>query len=317
MIGDELRLRVAHRREVADRVVELTLVAESGGQLPQWEPGAHIDLVLADGLIRQYSLCGDPEDTGRWRVAVLREENGRGGSDFLHTRLVADAAVLARGPRNHFLFQQAARLLFIAGGIGITPILPMIREAELAGRDWELHYGGRRRTTMPYLDETADRHPRRVSTYSEDEQGMIDLAALLATPRVDTLVYCCGPGGLLDAVERLCSTWPTGSLRIERFSSSGPAPLAVDDAPFEVEFAGSGVTATVQPGRSIVEVAEEHGIAVITSCEEGHCGTCETKVLAGEPDHRDTLLTDDEQAAGETMMICVSRCRSGRLRLDL
>ena len=307
-------LRVAKRREIADAVVELTLEPLDDRHLPTWQPGAHIDLVLADGLIRQYSLCGDPSDTN-WRIAVLHEPAGRGGSSFVHSQLRTDQTVRVRGPRNHFPLRGGSQLLFIAGGIGITPILPMIRTAEAAGWDWSLHYGGRHRGSMAYVDELA-RHGDRVRTYSEAEDGMIDLATLLDVPRVDTLVYCCGPEGLLAAVENRCSGWPSGSLRVERFAAA-PASPHDDDTSFTVEFVQSGVTAVVNPGRSIIEVAEEHGIPVITSCEEGICGTCETKVLDGKPDHRDSVLSRDEKACGKTMMICVSRCLSASLSLDM
>jgi ferredoxin-NADP reductase len=314
----ELLLRVASRREVAERVIELTLEpVDNHAAPPDWQPGAHIDLMLADGLVRQYSLCGDPSDTTSWRIAVLHEPDGRGGSAFVHRRLRCNDTVRARGPRNQFPLRGGSRLLFIAGGIGITPILPMMRAADSAGWEWTLHYGGRCRSSMAYLDETQARHPERVRTYSEADDGMIDIATLLEPVRTDTLVYCCGPEGLLAAVESRCASWPTGSLHVERFAAAVPPSPAENDKAFEVEFAESGVTAVVDPGRSIVEVAEDHGIAVITSCEEGVCGTCETKVLGGEPDHRDSVLTDHEKAAGDTLMICVSRCHSARLRLNL
>jgi ferredoxin-NADP reductase len=280
----ELLLRVASRREVAERVIELTLEpVDNLAALPDWQPGAHIDLMLADGLIRQYSLCGDPSDTTSWRIAVLHEPDGRGGSAFVHQRLRCDDTVRARGPRNHFPLRGGSRLLLIAGGIGITPILPMMPAADAAGWDWTLHYGGRSRSSMAYLDETQARHPERVRTYSEADDGMIDIATLLGPVRTDTLVYCCGPEGLLAAVESRCSSWPTGSLHVERFASAVPSSPVENDKAFEVEFAESGVTAVVDPGRSIVEVAEDHGIAVITSCEEGVCGRARRRSSAGNP----------------------------------
>lgn len=312
----EALLRVAHRREVAEGVAELTLEPLDGRPLPDWQPGAHIDLVLEEGLIRQYSLCGDPSETTNWRIAVLNQVDGRGGSAFVHSQLHDDKTVRVRGPRNHFPLRGGSRLLFIAGGIGITPILPMIQAADAAGWDWTLQYGGRCRNSMAYLDHLEARHPDRVRIYSEVEDGMIDLASLLDSPRTDTLVYCCGPEALLAAVESRCASWPSGSLRVERFAAA-PVTSTESDESFEVEFAQSGVTAVVEPGRSIVEVAEEHGIPVITSCEEGVCGTCETKVLEGLPDHRDSVLSDEEKTSGDTMMICVSRCLSASLRLDL
>lgn len=312
----EALLRVVRRRDVAEGVAELTLEPLDGRPLPDWQPGAHIDLVLEEGLIRQYSLCGDPSETRNWRIAVLNQVDGRGGSAFVHSQLHDDETVRVRGPRNHFPLRGGSRLLFIAGGIGITPILPMIQAADAAGWDWTLHYGGRCRGSMAYLDDLEARHPERVRTYSEAEEGLIDLASLLDSPQTDTLVYCCGPEALLAAVESRCASWPSGSLRVERFAAA-PVTSTESDESFEVEFAQSGVTAVVEPGRSIVEVAEKHGIPVITSCEEGVCGTCETKVLGGLPDHRDSVLSDEEKSSGDTMMICISRCLSASLRLDL
>lgn len=313
----EALLRVAGRREVAEGVAELTLEPLDGHPLPDWQPGAHIDLMLDEGLTRQYSLCGDPSDTTSWRIAVLQAPDGRGGSAYVHRELHDERTVRVRGPRNHFPLRGGSRLLFIAGGIGITPILPMIHVADAAGWDWSLHYGGRCRGSMAYLAELEARHPDRVHSYSEVENGLIDLDTILGSPRTDTLVYCCGPEALLSAVESRCSSWPAGALRVERFTAAPERSSENDDKPFEVEFVQSGVTSVIDPGRSIVEVAEEHGIPVITSCEEGVCGTCETKVLEGLPDHRDSVLSAEEKSSGDTMMICVSRCLSGSLRLDL
>jgi ferredoxin-NADP reductase len=312
----EALLRVARRRDVADGVAELTLEPLDGRPLPDWQPGAHIDLMLEEGLIRQYSLCGDPSETSQWRIAVLHQLDGRGGSAFVHRQLHEGQSVRVRGPRNNFPLRGGSRLLFIAGGIGITPIVPMIHAADAAGWDWTLHYGGRSRGSMAYLDDLEASHPDKVRIYTEPDDGMIDLASLLDTPRTDTLVYCCGPEALLAAVEGRCASWPSGSLRVERFASE-PLVSSESDQPFEVEFVQSGVTSVVDTGRSIVEVAEEHGIPVITSCEEGVCGTCETKVYEGLPDHRDSVLSDEEKTSGNTMMICVSRCLSATLRLDL
>ncbi|GAA4556966.1 PDR/VanB family oxidoreductase [Pseudonocardia xishanensis] len=276
---DDLLLRVVGRRAVADRVVELDLSADGDAALPAWTPGAHIDLVLAEGLVRQYSLCGDPGDTARWRVAVLHQQEGRGGSARVHELLHPGETVLVRGPRNHFALEPAARLLFLAGGIGITPLLPMIAAADRAGADWELHYGGRTETSMAYLDDLRRRFPERVRARVEATDGLLDLDAVLGTPRSDTLVYCCGPEALLTAVEQRCAGWPAGALRTERFAASAPSG---ESTAFEVEFAQSGVTATVPAGRSIVEVAEDHAIPVITSCEEGVCGTCESRCSAAD-----------------------------------
>jgi ferredoxin-NADP reductase len=206
--------------------------------------------------------------------------------------------------------------VFIAGGIGITPILAMMRVVEKAGAEWELHYGGRTRSSMAFVDEVnACGGGARIRP--ADEAGHLDLSSILGKPREDTLVYCCGPEPLMAAVEDQCTTWPAGSLHLERFSPKAPIELPGGEQPFEVVFQRSGVTAAVPPDSSILEVAEQSGLSVLYSCREGTCGSCETAVLGGEPDHRDSVLSSEEQATGELMMICVSRCRSQQLVLDL
>ena len=310
-----LTLTVARRARAADGVITLDLRDPAGAALPPWAPGAHIDLELGPGLVRQYSLCGDPADRGTWRIAVLREAAGRGGSAHVHEALHEGAAVAARGPRNHFPLLPADRYLFIAGGIGITPILPMLAAAGQQGRDWALAYGGRSRASMAFGAELSQRYGTRVRLCPQDETGLLDLAAILGQPRPGTLVYCCGPAPLLDAVAEHCARWPDGVLHVERFT-----PLAAPAGPeraFEVELARSGLTLAVPPGASILSVAEAAGVPVLSSCTEGTCGTCETAVLAGTPDHRDTVLTTAERAAGDTMMICVSRSVTPALILDL
>lgn len=305
-----LDLVVAGRREEAAGVVSLTLRRAGGGALPGWQPGAHVDLLLAEGLERQYSLCGPP-DAEVWRVAVLREPEGRGGSDFVHGSLTPGSRVRARGPRNHFPLEPAPRHRFVAGGIGITPILPMLDAATALRSDWSLLYGGRSRASMAFVAELAERHPAERLAFTT---GLLDLDGYLAGLAPGELVYACGPAPLLAAVE---SRVPASALRVERFTAA--AADTSGDAAFQVELARSGLLLTVPPGRSVLEAVRQAGVEVLYSCTEGTCGTCETEVLAGEPDHRDTVLTAAERAAGETMMICVSRCRApgGRLVLDL
>ncbi|EOD70082.1 PDR/VanB family oxidoreductase [Amycolatopsis vancoresmycina] len=300
-----LELLVDRKEEIADGVARLTLRAPGGGSLPPWEPGAHIDLVLP-GFVRQYSLCGDPADTSAYQVAVLHEPGGRGGSAYVHDKLSAGDRVEVSAPRNHFPLVDAGRYLFIAGGIGITPILPMLARA---GGDWQLVYGGRTRSSMAFADELA-RHGDRVVFRPQDEHGLLDLPALLASAGPGTAVYCCGPQPLLAAVEAL----KPDDLHVERFTA------VADEGPrtaFEVELAGSGRVLPVPADRSILEVVEEAGVTVLSSCREGTCGTCETGVLGGEPDHRDSVLTADERLENEVMMLCVSRACSPRLVLDL
>ncbi|WP_282701382.1 PDR/VanB family oxidoreductase [Streptomyces sp. CC219B] len=301
-------LVVEHREFVADGVIALTLRHPLGEPLPAWEPGAHVDLLLAPGLERQYSLCGNPDDRTSWRIAVLREPDGRGGSAFVHERLGPGDKVRIRGPRNHFALLPAPGHLFIAGGIGITPILPMLATA---GTEWRLLYGGRSRNSMAFLEEL-ERYGDRVTVAPQDETGLLDLASALDGLPDGTLVYCCGPGPLLDAVEKRC---PDGVLHVERFQPK--EQQGVGDGEFDVVLARSGRTVTVPPGVSVLDAVRGTGVEVLYSCTEGTCGTCETEVVEGEPDHRDSVLTAAERAAGETMLICVSRCRGKRLVLDL
>jgi ferredoxin-NADP reductase len=312
-------LVVRRRSTPVEGVVVLDLAHPENEDLPRWGPGAHIDLILDDGLTRQYSLCGDPRDSGIWRVGVLLESNSRGGSRYVHQNLNEGSAVRVRGPRNHFPLVDAQHYRFIAGGIGITPIFAMIGAAERAGTDWTLLYGGRTRTSMAFAEELAERYPERVTVWPQDERGLLDLESLFKDPEDNTLVYCCGPEALLGAVEQQCAHWPTGVLHIERFAPKVPTAEEAAEAlqQFEVVCQRSGVTFEVTPDESILEVLEAAEIPILGSCYEGVCGTCETRVLAGTPDHRDSVLTEAERAAGEVMMVCVSRSRTERLVLDL
>lgn len=307
---------VAERRREAEDVISLTLRHADGADLPQWQPGAHLDLLLRDGMERQYSLCGDPADRTAWRIAVLREPGGRGGSAYVHDRLPVGSILRVRGPRNNFPLVPAARYRFIAGGVGITPILPMLHAAQAAGAQWSLLYGGRRRAAMAFADDLAARFEERVLLRPQDQHGLLDLADYLGEPQPDTAVYCCGPGPLLDAVSDYCAEhgWPQPAM--ERFQPKQQDAAAANTS-FELVLSRSGLTLTVPRDASVLETVRAAGVDVLYSCTEGTCGTCETDVIEGVPEHRDSLLTEDERAAGETMMICVSRCRGERLVLDL
>lgn len=317
MVGETtIPLRVESTAQVSVGVTELVLVADDGSELPPWAPGSHIDVEIRPGLVRQYSLCSDPEDRGRWRIAVLREPESRGGSIVLCERIRAGDVLTATGPRNHFPLHESPRYLFIAGGIGITPIIPMIKAAHEAGADWRLVYGGRSEASMAYRDEVARSDPARVLEWPQDLRGLIELDQLLAEPQPGTLIYCCGPEPLIAAVEAKSAHWPHKTLQVERF-----APRPLSDVPpntsFEIELVDSDEVLVVPPDKSILEVVDEAGIFVLSNCEEGTCGTCRTTVLEGVPDHRDSVLDEDERAANDTMMICVSRALSSRLVLDL
>jgi ferredoxin-NADP reductase len=313
--AEELTLAVTAREMVAEDVVALELRRPGGGEMPPWSAGAHIDLVLGPGLERQYSLCGDPADLSTWRIAVLREPAGRGGSAHVHDRVGVGDRLTVRGPRNHFELDRAARYVFVAGGIGITPILPMIAAAQAAGAEWSLAYGGRRAASMafrPALRELG----ARVRIHPQDSHGLLPIDEILGAPDDATLVYCCGPEPLLRAVEQRCAAWPHGALRVERFAAKEMSE-PVRTANFRVRCARSDIAVEVGPDQSVLEVLEAAGAPVPSSCREGTCGTCESPVLSGRPEHRDSLLTDDEHEAGDTMLICVSRSLDDELVLDI
>ncbi|MCG7205098.1 PDR/VanB family oxidoreductase [Streptomyces arenae] len=318
-------LRVVSRTDVADSIAVLTLEDPEGRPLPAWEPGAHVDLVLDPGvgapqIVRQYSLCGDPADRHRWRVAVLRVPDGRGGSELIHRQLRPGSTVATRTPRNAFPLRPAAEYLFLAGGIGITPILPMVAAAERAGTPWRFVYLGRSRSHMALIDEAERYGPERVTVHADDTDGIFDVTTLLDGCNPGTAVYSCGPGGLLSFLERQHTADAAWSLHLERFTPAAPPTgQQTDDAPdeeFEAELASTGAVLRVSPGCSLLDALLEAGADVDWSCREGNCGACETGVVSGTPDHRDSVLTPEERAAGASLMPCVSRA-AGRIVLDL
>ncbi|MGA4842396.1 PDR/VanB family oxidoreductase [Streptomyces sp. G45] len=308
-----LRLRVARHEAIADGVVRLRL---EGERLPPWEPGAHLDLVLPSGLVRQYSLCGDPEDTSSYTVAtrlITADQGGRGGSREVHEGLREGDEVEVRGPRNRFpLARGAAAYVFVAGGIGITPVLPMVRAVAAAGGAWRLLYCGRTRASLPFLKELEelDGGGGHLTVVSADESGRPDVAGFLADAAPGTAVYACGPEGLMDAV---ADALPAGcALHLERFA---PRVSAGGEAAFEVELRRSGRTVAVAADTTVLAAVREALPDTPYSCAQGFCGTCRQRVLEGEVDHRDELLTDAERA--DSLLICVSRAHGTRLVLDL
>jgi ferredoxin-NADP reductase len=311
-----VRLQVTAADSVAEGVVALTIEHPQGWRLPSWSPGAHLDLVLGNGITRQYSLCGDRFDAYRYRVAVLREPASRGGSAYVHDVLRPGALVGLGGPRNNFHLVPSRRYRFAAGGIGITPILPMIAQAEAVAADWRLLYGGRTRASMAFLDELAG-YGDRVAIRPQDEAGLLDIASVVDDCDPGTRLYCCGPAPLLAAMEALCAGRPPGFLRTERFAAPAGGANTTRREPFEVELARTGLVVTVGPGDSVLDALARAGAPVLSSCQQGVCGTCEVPVLSGEVDHRDSLLDDDERADSTCMFVCVSRARGGRLVLDL
>ena len=314
-MSDTVNVQVAERIEEADGVVSLVLVDALGHELPQWRPGAHLDLHLdrrgEAGLVRQYSLCGDPAERSSYRVAVLREETGT-ASRQIHDVIRQGQLLRVSAPRDRFGYAASPSLVFIAGGIGITPLLSMLEAASAEGTDWQLHYAGRSRRAMAFL-ERLQRHGDRVHVYPGDTGARMDLDAIVRSSGAAP-IYACGPARLLEAIEERAAE--SGRLRVERFVSDAQAQRE-DDHPFEVEFALTGGSVMVRPGESILDKVVEAGVPAPSSCRGGTCGTCETFVVEGEPDHRDAVLNAKEREESEVMMICVSRCKGARLVLEL
>ncbi len=311
-------LRVAAMAYEADGILSVQLRRTDGMPLPSWTPGSHIDVMFPNKCLRQYSLSGDRDNDLTWRLGVLHEQAGRGGSDYVHGRLRPGDEVMVRGPRNNFELRDAEKYLFIAGGIGITPILPMIATAEHNARPWRLVYGGRTLSSMAFIDELAD-WTDQVQLVPEDRYGRIPLGQIISDADPGTHVYCCGPPALIVAVEELCAEWEPGRLHVERFVSAAISTTSppAEETGFRVVLSESGESVDVRNGQSILEALEATGRSPLNSCREGICGTCETRVLSGDIDHRDSLLSDEEHAAGETMLICVSRCSGDKLVLEL
>ncbi|MEU1151176.1 PDR/VanB family oxidoreductase [Streptomyces sp. NPDC005863] len=291
---------------VAEDVVSLTLRGADGPLAP-WEPGAHIDLRLPNWLTRQYSLCGNPADRDTYRVAVRLDRLSRGGSEYIHRHLREGRPLAVSTPRNHFPLLPARRYLFLAGGIGITPVAPMLRAAARAGVPADLVYAGSSPEAMPFAAELLAEHAESVRVVATRSQGRPDLAALAAELDADTLVYCCGPASLLAAAEEV---FPAERLRVERFRPSA-RPVGPDVA-FEALCRRSGRTVPVPADESLLDALTHAGYPLSAGCREGVCGSCEITVTEGDIDHR-----DDIGAPAGRMYPCVSRARSARIVVDL
>ncbi|MBV9139506.1 MAG: oxidoreductase [Pseudonocardiales bacterium] len=311
-VDRDLRLVVDDVRVEAQGVLSFRLAAVGGAELPRWQPGSHLDVLLPSGRRRQYSLCGDPAESRSYRIAVRHLPVGAGGSRELHASVRIGSALTVRGPRNAFPYVPAAGYLFLAGGIGITPILPMVKHAAGGAAPWQLVYTGRSRESMPFLDELTALDPTRVRIRPYDQYGFPTSGAeLLAHAPNGAAVYCCGPAPMIASVRRDFATSAAGELHVERFS----APPILDGVPFEIALRHSNRVLTVPADRSALDVIRHTVPGIAYSCQQGFCGTCRTRVISGEIDHRDRVLTDRERT--DTMTICVSRSRGGRIVLDL
>jgi ferredoxin-NADP reductase len=288
---------------------------------PPFTAGSHLDLHLADGMVRSYSLSNSQDDRQRYVVTVQDDRNSRGGSRYVHERLRVGSVVEFAPPRNHFaLHEEAPRSVLVAGGIGVTPIYAMLQRLCSLGRPVALVYCARSQEEAAFCQEiTAAAGPQvEVGMFFDDQfGGPPNLLELLAGRGADTHYYCCGPAGMLAAFEKACDSLGYPHAHVERFAPPADAPPATQGSGYVLELQRSGRSLTVPPGQTILDTLLANGIDVSYSCGQGICGACETSVLAGEVDHRDSILSPAEQSGGATMMICVSGCKSGRLVLDL
>lgn len=313
---ETLTTRVASMELVAERVMSIEIEPLGGYEFPAWAPGSHIDVFLGDGIVRQYSLSRSPLSS-RCRIGVLEDADSRGGSRFVHHELRAGDDLVVSTPRNNFPFRPGDKdVIFVAGGIGITPLLSMIAQAAEEGLGWTLLYLTRTPDSTAFADELST-YGSNVRHHYDSVDGILDLAAELDTRGGATAdIYACGPAGLLESLEKYCAEHPHCRLTIERFESAGFRESSPEDSEFTVELL-DGTEVVVGSTETILDALQRSGVRVLSSCHSGICGTCETRVLEGTPDHRDHILDQDERESAETIFPCVSRCRGNRLKLDL
>lgn len=316
----QLSLQVMTKNPEAEGICSFELASPLGQELPDFSAGAHIDVHVGAGLIRQYSLCGDPAERHRWRIAVLREPSSRGGSSGLHERLNVGDTLRVSAPRNLFELFPTGPSLLLAGGIGITPLLSMARALHRGGRPFEMHYCARSASRMAFRREIeAAAFASQVRFHADDGAASqkLDLDTLLGHATADTHLYVCGPGGFMDHVLAGARRhgWPEHRLHREYFAAA-PVDTSVDTA-FEVHLARQRTRCSVPAGKTVLEVLLAAGVDVPSSCEAGVCGTCATRVLEGIPEHRDSFLTDEERRANDQFTPCCSRSRTPVLVLDL
>jgi len=315
-----IQVRIKRISFEAETINSYELVAPAGDELVPFTAGSHIDLHLPNGMIRSYSLVNDQCEKTRYVVAVNKDAASRGGSSFVHENLRAGDVITISYPRNNFALQEnAAHSVLIAGGIGITPLISMIRRLEALGRSWELFYAARTRVAAAFLDELhalrCDVHPHLHLNFDQEPSGrMLDLSAIVKSASPDAHLYCCGPVPMLEAFETATQGRPAEQVHVEYFKAK-EKPAA--EGGFEVRLARSNRTIAVEAGKTILNALLDAGIAVNYACTEGVCGTCETRVIEGIPDHRDLFLGKEEHAANNTMMICCSGSKSSTLVLDL
>lgn len=323
MARDTLNLRVQRITPEAEDIRSYELVPEEGGALPPFEAGAHLEVQVPGGFSRQYSLCNDPAETHRYLIAVQRDARGRGGSQAMHERVRVGDVLTTRLPRCDFPLLHARTYVLVAGGIGITPLLSMAHQLQRQGARWHLHSCTRspERTAFRAL-LSSPAFASHVTFHHDggDPSRGLDVKALFATRTAGTRVYCCGPAPLMRAVHEatLRHQWPREKVHFEAFSAEATGAISGQaDTEFEVVIRSTGATYPVPPGQTVLNVLRQNGLRIQSDCEAGTCGTCLTRVLDGDPEHRDTFLPEAQRAACRGMLVCVSRARSRRLVLDL
>ncbi|MFG0632273.1 PDR/VanB family oxidoreductase [Pseudomonas sp. xss_2] len=305
-------------RHEAEGIISVELRPWGDTVFAPFEAGSHIDLHLPNGLVRSYSLLNPPSDQGRYVVGILRDRNSRGGSRFVHEHLRVGTELKISQPRNNFaLDSRASHSVLVAGGIGITPIYCMFRQLLALGRSAELIYCARSRREAALLEQIAELGAKVIYHFNDEKDALPDLPGYLAGRPADTHFYCCGPTPMLDAFESACENLGYAHAHIERFTAAELPPAEDAQDSYSVELSKSGKTLHIEPGLNLLDVLLEAGCDIEYSCREGVCGSCETRVLEGEIDHRDGVLTKAERAANGSMMVCVSGCKSRRLVLDL
>lgn len=314
---DELTLQITDLIAEAKGVMVVELRLPSGDALPPFKPGAHIELHLPGEIVRQYSLCNDARETHRYCIGVGLSPISRGGSKHVHQSLRVGDTLKISPPRNHFpLEEDAPGFVFFAGGIGITPVWSMIRWCEANKRPWHLFYLVRSRQRAAFFEELSA-FGDRVTLHADDEAGgLFDIAAAINQQPSNVHFYTCGPTPLMLAVEAAATSFPEEQVHFEWFAPKEPKSNSTDKA-FKIQLARSGRSFDVPADKSILQVLEDNGLRVESSCREGTCASCEICVLDGTPDHRDSVLTAAERKRNDVMMICVSRSLSETLLLDL
>lgn len=316
-----LRVRVARKTVEALDICSFELTSADGKPLPAFSAGSHVDVQVPGSSTRQYSLCNDPAESHRYLIGVLKDAGSRGGSKAMHDKVNVGDTLEISAPKNHFaLAHEAKRHLLVAGGIGVTPILCMAERLAVTGGDFEMHYCTRSKDRTAFVERIAKSgYAAKVAHHYDDgaPEQKLDIAKLVAAPAAGTHLYVCGPKGFMDAVlgAARAAGWPEAQLHYEFFSA---APTATDaDGSFEVQLASSGRIIVVPKDKTVAQALASAGVEVMTSCEQGVCGTCITRVLEGEPDHRDLYFTPEEHAANDQFTPCCSRSKSARLVLDL